>query len=499
MNIRSDLMIRILAGLIVCGTLWAAQAESERFKYRATNIRAGRIGTIVGTSYNLDKQPSRLGIKASEPYPVPRLAGFSPLVAITTSDARSTVDIDYEHKQALGFTGNALTTPANENFIIGIVDSGSDTDLFAGSFAASVGLTGANLTGYAIPIGGVGGTVDADVSQPLGVFAADLGAVNPNQTLDLLQVTGHWHASVLAAPAIECGGVEAVSGVIGRPLLSLFNTVIDVDTPREVTVDGTTYKSPAVSIQSKSDPLPTYSHQVSLEFGGLSPATTASYYPDFFDLITPQIPTLFALSPLSFPLGGAFFTTLYVREGQQSEIPLRMLVDTGAQTSIISPAVAASLNLPIQPDFTIDVCGVGGFTTGISCYYIDYGRLNALGGALEFSQMPVVVLDLSSPEGGSLDGIVGMNLFWNRNIAFQPSLELSSALSVSAPLNVPWGDNDVDFDVDADDWAAFDQAFSGDAAPAPEFLHFVYNDDGDVGLEELAQFQIAFTGVNPPN
>lgn len=474
--------------------LGALTAHADEWEYRNSTIRVGMSGSIVGTSYPAEV-PDQPLVGLSSLHPEPRLAGFSPLVAITTSDKKQTGDFEFEHVSQTYFSGNALTSPANLNYIIGIVDSGSDTDLFAGSAAAQVGLTGSRLTSNAIPIGGTGGTVDAYISWPHGVFAAGLSAVNPDETLDLSQVVGHTNSSSLVAPAIECGGVEAVSGVVGRPLLSLFNLVVSVDTPREVTVDGVRHKSPAVTLQSKSASLPPYSHRIPLEFGALAPATTAIYYPDFEDFVTPMFPTMFALSALSIPTGGAFFTDLVVKQGDQSEITLRMMVDTGAQTSIISPAAAASLNLALEPDFTIDVCGVGGFTTGVPCYFVDYARVSALGGALEFSNAPFVLLDLASPEGGNLDGIIGMNMFWDRNVSFEFNVDSSAFVNVSDPLNVPWGDNDVDFDVDIDDFEAFEQAYSGDgSATAPEFKHFDYNEDGDVGLEELQQFQLAFTG-----
>ena len=40
---------------------------------------------------------------------------------------------------------------------------------------------------------------------------------------------------------------------------------------------------------------------------------------------------------------------------------------------------------------------------------------------LEFSHVPFIVLDMESSEGGALDGILGMNFFWNRNIVLEPT------------------------------------------------------------------------------
>jgi hypothetical protein len=91
------------------------------------------------------------------------------------------------------------------------------------------------------------------------------------------------------------------------------------------------------------------------------------------------------------------------------------LFDTGAQLSIISPAVAASLGLTdldgnpiIMPFDTIDVQGAGMAIAGIPGYILDTLSVPRLdGGVVEFTDVPVYVLDV----GPGIDGILGMNLF----------------------------------------------------------------------------------------
>jgi hypothetical protein len=135
-----------------------------------------------------------------------------------------------------------------------------------------------------------------------------------------------------------------------------------------------------------------------------------------------------------------------------------MLVDTGAQSSIISSNVAAKLNLPLEPDFTAQICGIGG-TTEAPGYYVDYVRINAMGGALEFERVPFIVLDMESPEGGSLDGILGMNLFWNRNIVLEPTTSGTGFLHISNPVPFAYIDLNLDDVVDATDFAIFAAAW----------------------------------------
>jgi hypothetical protein len=90
---------------------------------------------------------------------------------------------------------------------------------------------------------------------------------------------------------------------------------------------------------------------------------------------------------------------------------------------------------------------------------VDYARINALGGALEFSRVPFVVLDVESPEGGPLDGILGMNFFWNRNIVLEPTIAGAAFLHVSEPVPYAFIDLNYDGAVDVADFAIFASAW----------------------------------------
>ena len=493
--------------LLLCATSLAA-ADGPTAP-RATSIRMGPGGTIVAVHARPTAPQAIAGAAPSYPFPRPRLTGFSPLIAITTSDAHSHIDIDYEHNLESGYLCDprhlpspaqcgSLDPPADRNFVVGVLDSGSVVDLAAGTGASTLGLRGTYLTSNVIPIGGVGGEVNALVTQPIGIYAAGLSAVDSGGTLDLNAVVGHSNVAALVAPPIDCGAGEVVTAFVGTPFLSFYNTVIRVDTPRRVTLGSQTFIAPDVRIQSLLDPIPEYPRAFAMEIGGISPVTTSSYFPDVEDLVTPVVPTQLSLSALSFPTGGAFFATVRATMGWPTNLltSMRMMVDTGAQSSIISPAMAADLNLPRNPDFTIDACGVGGLVQGIPGYYIDYVRINAFGGMLEFSRAPFVVLDLSSPEGGPLDGILGMNFFWNRNVVFEPSLTGSSFFDVSDPIPVAFGDSDVDFHVDAADASFFFACMTGPGSMGvnPECDHLDADFDGSIDLSDLAKFQNCFSG-----
>ena len=486
----------------------AARAADDDTPRRKVRIRAGFGRTIVevrgGRSLPIG------GIAAatsSTSHPRPRLVGFSPLVAITTSDEGNPLgsDFEWEHELESSYVGLPLNPNADRNFIIGFLDSGADVNLIAGTSAVTLGLFGSNLTVSTIPIGGVGGEITAAITIPVGFFVAGLAAIDEDGRLDLSPggpVVGHSNVCGLAAPPIDCGEGEVVTGVVGMPLLAFYNSIIRVDLPRSVTVDGQTISGPDVRLQSVFEPLPRLAHAIFMEFGGLSlTATTANYFPDFLDLATPIIPTLLSLGPGLLPFGGAFFATILVTEGVPGPgnpaQPMRVLVDTGAQSSIMSRGMAANLSLPFEPDFTVAVCGLGGLVEAVPGYYVDEVKINALGGALEFSQAPFVVLDLPSPESGVLDGILGMNFFWNRNVIFEPNLGGSGFFHVSDPLPVPYADSDVDFDVDHDDTSFYVSCFTGPAASAlnPECVHLDVDGDADNDLADFARFQRCFSGA----
>lgn len=514
-------VISILTGVsLLCAT--GVVADEPGGGSRSTVLRAGSGLTIVRVQGQSSVFAATAGTAPSYPHPRPRLSGFSPLIAITTSSKHSPDDIDYEHDlessydcfvsgPPFGGDCGALNPPADRNFVVGFLDSGSVADLAAGTGATTLGLSGSNLTPNVQPIGGVGGNVDAYVTQPIGIYAAGLSAIDSGGTLDIGALVGHSNVAALAAPPIICEGTEQVSAFVGTPFLAFYTSVIRVDTPRSVMVRGQTFRSPDVQIQGIFDPITEFTHAFAMEIGsGGIPALTASYYPDTeLDpedpgyLITPAVPTALSLLPLIPPTGGLFFREVQAVEGEPSPtnlpITMNLVVDMGAQVSIISEAMRNDLNLPFEPDFTVDACGVGGIIEDIPGYYIDYIRINAGGGPLEFSRVPFVVIDLPFSQLGQLDGVLGMNLFWNRNVTFEPSLTSSSTFYVSDPIPVAFADSDVDFHVDAADASFFISCITGPGSISvnPECDHLDVNFDGSIDLRDIAAFQTCYSGSLP--
>ena len=63
------------------------------------------------------------------------------------------------------YVGKPLNAPAEKNFVIGVLDTGSVADLAAGDSAELLGLKGSYLTTNTLPIGGVSGTMDATITH----------------------------------------------------------------------------------------------------------------------------------------------------------------------------------------------------------------------------------------------------------------------------------------------------------------------------------------------
>lgn len=497
----------------VCVIVWTAWGAAPVLGQDAPIRLSGGLSVIQAKPGPQATAPSRATASALEAaggasassFPQPPLAGFRPLVAIVTSNAHSRNDLDFAHQLQGSYTGSPLNPPASENFMVGTLDSGSVVNLIADPFSLLVGLDPASpfLTDSDFPIGGASGTISGTLTFPLGIFVAGLGAVSPAGVLDLSKTKGHSNVSIVVTPEISCGETTAISGVVGTPLLAFYKSIIRVDQPRSFTVDGQTFASPDVQLVNTLDAatLAGFPRAIPMTFGGLAPATTASYYPSFDDLTTPIFPTLLSMSPLSLPTGGAFFAKIGVLEGEPGPTnPLQfidVMVDTGAQASIISPAVAASMNLDLMnPEFTLEVCGIGGAQSDVPGFYVDYVKINASGGALEFSNAPFVVMDLESPAGGPLAGILGMNFFHDRNIIFDASITGSSFVRVSDPIAFAYGDLDRDMDVDLDDFGIFQVCSTGPDIPQLDVscLPSDSDGDGDVDQEDFGRFQVCFSG-----
>lgn len=213
----------------------------------------------------------------------------------------------------------------------------------------------------------------------------------------------------------------------------------------------------------------------------------------------PQTPSV--VGQFSFPVQSLFFISeesgVDLYEGTRSSLVNDgFMLDTGAQVTVIGTAIGARLALNTSnPDFLVDITGVDGTTVQKPGFYIDALDIPALGEWLSFTNVPVVLLNVASPEGGSLDGIIGMNLFTEYNLAIQGGGLLgqnSPVLSFERIQHIPiFGDADGDGDVDWGDFQAFTNCNTGPLIlqMEPACLAFDGDGDGDVDQIDFGYFQ----------
>ena len=111
----------------------------------------------------------------------------------------------------------------------------------------------------------------------------------------------------------------------------------------------------------------------------------------------------------------------------------QFLFDTGAQISVISTSLAATLGLDMsRPTFTTIVNGVSGQVTLKGYVLSSLSLPESGGGTLTFTNVPVFVAD----PGSGFAGILGMNLFNTATaMVYDPYSSAGASFSVSFSLN----------------------------------------------------------------
>ncbi len=347
----------------------------------------------------------------------PPIGGFIPWIAVTATDSRSP-ELEFDAIPRSSIAGNFLTSNPRSDYGIGIFDTGASTHIMAGDTADSLGLFDHIpdlITSNFVTIAGVNSTVDVWVSQPLGIFVDGLSAIDPNDlTLNTSNMVGQTNVSIAVGDPSDSANIPTA---IGSPLSAFFTTVINNERQITITRNDEEFTAPDISIYDSDDPdVPSYSNIVPLELRPLG-ALSVQYIPslnNFFEFPPASPSTIIGNQSQSL----FFVHSVDLKEGQRAAIDKsRFMLDTGAQVTVISTRVAARLELDIQnPGFLEEVVDVTGTSTMVPGFYIDSIEIPALGEWLSFRNVPVILFDVSSPEGGTLDGIIGMNLFGDFNL-----------------------------------------------------------------------------------
>ncbi len=486
---RIRVLFTILSSILVCW-LSVAQAGRTDWKRQEVDWRTTGGGRVKAIRYSEDKKPLlyngkggnqpdvvRKRILLKEPpsekasfnilslpsvmantIDSPPIDGFVPRIVISVTDDCSD-DFDWVAQTHMSVVGNHLTDYPETDFIIGLFDTGASAHIISHAGANRTGIYDADLiTSSMTEIIGVTNSVFGWVSKPLAVFADGLAAIEPNgMTLDSSNMVGQSNVSVIIGD-LPPEDKPDLPTVLGSPMSVNFVTVINNEHQITVTYDSNDLTSPDIKFYEHDDArIPKYSNRIPLNLIP-SGAVNIQYIPDLeaiMDFIfQPGTPSIIVgnLAQSLF-----FVNSVDLRNDGFSAIDKqRFMLDTGAQITVIGSGVGSRLGLnPNNQDFEVEIQDVTGEITIEPGFYIDSLEIPSLGEWLSFTNVPVVLLDVESPEGGYLEGIIGMNLFVNFNLVLRgggllgqdpPSMEFELIpASLTADIAPEGGDGIVDF------------------------------------------------------
>lgn len=489
LHLKTALVLLLLA--VICRTA-VASADRTNWKRQEVDLRmtgGSRIKTIIHPhdkpppqlSKRADYRPKRVRKKilsaeaTSQLAPLareftapvyanvidsPPIDGFVPWIAVSPTDARSD-DMDWNAHDSPYLVGNYLTTYPQLDFAIGLYDTGATTTIMGNANAILAGVFDAELDGpYTATLAGATGEVEANVSLPLGIFIDGLDAIDPypydpNGILDMSSMVGEWNTSILLGLAPQQGAPDLPTA-IGAPMAAYYAAHFQVDQQITVTHKGQNFTSPHISFYPWDDPcLPTYSNRVDLELR--PPGGNVSYFPmiDMGTLLfVPLYPSMITGDSIQSLF---FFPEVDFADGNNTAIAQdKFMYDTGAQVTVLGTTVASRLKLySKEPDFVVEIMDVTGEITIVDGFYLDSIQIPAIFGEwLSFTNVPVVIINIPSPEGDFLNGIIGMNLFAEYNFVFNgmgfdfytpPYIEFEPIpYHIPADIAPPGGDGKVD-------------------------------------------------------
>ncbi len=387
----------------------------------------------------------------------PPVSGFVPHIVVAVTDKASTDD-DWVAQTHSSVVGRYLTDRPEADYVLGLFDTGAGAHVMGYAPAQRTGIIATDrVTDNQVELSGATNSIFASVSYPLALFVDGLAALDPNGMLsDDSRMVGQSNVAIVVGDEPPSGRPDLPTA-IGSPLSVNFVTTILNDRQIAVTYDGNEYVGPDMRFYDFGDSrIPEYAGYIPLNLipaGGMN----IQYVPDYeaiFELIfEPGQPSIIVgVSAQSL----FFVDSVDLHHGIRSALDKRrFMLDTGAQVTVIGSGIGSRLGLnPAQPDFEVEITDVTGETTIQPAFFLDSLEIPALGGWISYSDVPVVLMDIGSPEGGYLEGIIGMNLFVEFNLVLRgggllgqdvPSLEFKRiALPPVGDIAPGLGDGRVD-------------------------------------------------------
>ena len=363
------------------------------------------------------------------PLNAPPVGGFVPQVIVSLTDEKAFDVFDTAVSNSSQIGGQTLPAGGAQHFAVALFDTGAQANVFRDDEMQIFDLSSVDRVGINTQVlSGVAGSETAFISDPVGVYIAGFDAINGTSPLTVSSsaLMGQQNVSILTG---EPGSI--LPNVIGIPIAHQYTTILRNDRPQQVTVGSETFETPLVTIVPRGanqqiDVETQFS--AALDVVGAEAITAPTLPPVFFGLPDFEDP-LAGLhnDPLIPTVQGVFMMEADVSHNGLSQLDQPFLLDFGAQITVISKEVANDVDLDVDapgfvPDFTVEIEGAGGVLEDVPGVFLDSLNLDVTGGDLNYTNVPVVVINLPNPDGSTtpLPGIVGTNLFTDRNLVLNP-------------------------------------------------------------------------------
>jgi hypothetical protein len=440
-----------VAGLLQPQTTSAASSGAGSLNPFESLFKIEQIKPNPFASPPAEIKPLSDGTVTSYPFQSPPINGFQPFVVYGLTNEQDHNSFYSPQSDSPGGT----TVPNPAKYFVATLDSGSQSHILSYADAQAINLDASGLGGtYTIEATGAGGSGASetlDISDALGAYATGLANATPGANGPLVSpsnLRGTSNTSILTA---EEGSL--IPSLIGQPQFAYYRATILNSQTQRLTVSGQTYQGPQVTFQpfASAPPLPSSYVQTALtvtSYGGTN--DPAAFFPNFSDTNLANDPT----APTFW--NGMYLNVNLPATGNNPKVQT-FLLDTGAQVSVLSSSVANSLGIktggsnPTPPDFYVDVLGVGGVTQ-VPGFIISSLTINTSGGDQTWTDVPILVQNVQDPRTngvGFLPGILGMNLFTDRDLIINGDLN-DPYFAFSENAFVPhwtgttggnWGDN----------------------------------------------------------
>lgn len=379
------------------------------------------------------------------------LEGFIPLVGMSLTDQFNSSEggdaLFFVSEGRSGVGGQQLGN-GSPYYDVALFDTGAATHILTHQASGANGfdIAGNGFEGGNVQvIGGATGFQELDINDPHGIYAAGMrygdttgGDISFNPT----QLYGQISFATLSAQDERW----ELPNIIGMPLAHAHAVHIQNSDPVIISHGDDTIRTPQIDFHPIGTGGQGIVRRSTLKLRpGADFATGPLYIFDTSGVLEGNPLHDNPASPSLIPSGGMFIE-VNMTNGSESFDDTEFLFDTGASLTVISTDTALDIGIdPIldDPEFTLAVEGSGGVTAGIPGFVVDTLSLNTAGGSFELSNVPIAVLDVANPNdpGNIIDGILGMNIFSNRDLVIDANPSLGGggappALYISDPINV---------------------------------------------------------------